>query len=335
MNVTRYLLKHVSFYLLTVLVLLLFYGIAALGLGIEPAGRLQNFCVVGIFLAYPTVRLLYRTIMDMVEYLDPDREYFNENIFARIWEESAPGTVKGKRNRKFIVNMLIRLVEICMLASLAYSFIVDDTEFFKGLAAVTVILSALVLLAVIRLAAREFISQRRREGEELSAERIKAGFPLDPVRRRRFMKRPGGLLAADVFLAVCGILEMALMPVDVASWLYHTGAFVRTLGILALLLMPAAIYFFVREWYRSYMFTVEIGKGEYGQIKVEFWQYEGSGDNRVKTRNKIDRLEVLTVSARYIRIVKVGNLWPVKIPRTMSRHREKELLDTLEIMRPV
>gem|GEM_PF-7105417 len=330
MEITKYIIKRITNYILSVLAILVVDGLVVYGFGIEARGWIQSLIIAVALLAYPAYRSIRGTVMVISDFMDESSET-EENLFAYLCEEAAPGIVAGRKNVIFFLNMISKFMQMCFIGCLAYSFAADDSRLFVRLMTITTLIMGLCLALLIRIPAVHFSKQREREAQELMTERENAGILIDDKRRRLFMQRPMRILIADILLSAAGILQMSLMPLDVPPMLYHVGAVVRTAGILAMICLPGCIYYYFREHYRSTSFVVEIGKGEYGQIKVEFWQYEGSGDDREKKRNKIDRVESLTVSSRYIKILKIGQLWPVKIPRTTTR--EFELLDTLELMR--
>ncbi|MGN1350827.1 MAG: hypothetical protein ACI4VM_07520 [Anaerovoracaceae bacterium] len=322
--------KKITYYCITAMAVLVFWGILTLGAGLYLSEAAEELFVAAALFGYPAAACIRNTAKTAADCLDPETET-EENLFAWLCGETVLRGKEPGEKRTVILNLLSKLGQMSFLGCLICAFLADEAELLRGVMIVAAGVMLFCLAMFLWILGARFVRKQRMEAEELRKDQELSGFTIDRARRKAFLALPGTLLGADLFLCLAGIFEVVLMPMDAPAGLYQAGAAVRTLGILALLMLPFVLWYAAAEWYRSTMFVLEIGKGEYGQLKVEFWQYEGTGDEREKHRNKIDRLETLKKGSRYIRVVKTGHLWPVKIPRTAVR--EKELLDALDIMR--
>lgn len=325
MDMMGYLLKRTVNYILSVLAMMAVYGIFIIGFNLR-LGELAHSIAFSVMLfAYPFYRIIRSTVVVIVDYYEHDEVHVELAMRKFI-----PGFLFGNKKRVFRLNMYSKFIQIFIIGSMIYAFAMNDYNILKMAIAVICIIFMAVMYILIKYPAVEYVNNRRQEDIQLMRKQIKTGFPPESKKLKNFMKLPSSILGVNIIMILIAFLLIILNPAPNNLLIYYFLMVIKTICGISLLFLPGTSLFYIAEKARSRNYTIEIGKGEYGQIKVEFYKFEGYGDGRKETRNKIDRIETMDLGSRYIYILRASQFKHIKIPRTFKN--EELMLKTLRNM---
>ncbi|MCI8285710.1 MAG: hypothetical protein HFE90_10730 [Firmicutes bacterium] len=325
MDMMGYLLKRTINYILSVLAMMAVYGIFTIGFNLRLGELVHSIAFSIMLFAYPFYRIIRSTVTVIVDY------YENDEVHAElVMKKFIPGFLFGNKKRIFRLNMYSKFIQIFIIGSMIYAFAMNDYNILKMAIAVICIIFMALMYILIKYPAVEYVNKRRQEDIQLMKKQVKTGFPPEQKKLKSFMKLPSSVLGANIIMVIIAFLLIILNPAPNNLLIYYFLMVIKTICGISLLFLPGSALFYSAEKARSRNYTIEIGKGEYGQVKVEFYKFEGYGDDRKEIRNKIDRIQVMDLGSRYIYILRMSQFKYIKIPRTFKN--EELMLETMRIM---
>ena len=335
MHIVRYIFRRLAAYICFVIIMLIMMQLFKNISGTPFSALYDNIFMAVIFFAYPIYRVVRSTIATVVIFFDKtSQESEGERKFAGVFHVLMTNFWENKIHRAFAINILLKFLQLTALISMIYAFISNDFRVLKPVAILSAIVGLAFTLAFVRTQKFEYELRNGEQLKKLEALRqAPGGMSISQDRRKAFMNFPRISFIINLIVVAAGLLIAFItskIPFSITSpFLFD----IKIIGVLATRILPfTGIYLFYQNL-GSHMYTLRLGKGDYGQEKIEFFTYSGSGDEMQDTRYIIDRVETFEIGSRYIKLLKPAAIKYIRIPRTMSFDEERVLLEMIRRMR--
>ena len=334
MHIVRYIFKQLAAYIGCVVILMIAMQFIKSLFDIPFNALRDNMFMAVIFFAYPIYRVVRSTIDAVWVFFDKTPLDSKQQKFVGAFHVLTANFWQNKMYRAFAINMLLKFLQLTALISMVYAFISNDFRVLKPVVVVAAVVGLLFALTLVRSQKFEYEARNNEQLQKLEKIRqTPGGMSINSERIKVFMNFPRMAFIIDLIIVIIGIFISFIaskIPFSITSSVIFD---IKIIGLLAGIFLPfTGIYLFYQNW-RSRMYTLRLGKGDYGQEKIEFFIYSGSGDEMEDTRYIIDRVESFEVGSRYIKVQKPALMKTVKIPRTMSIEEERKLLELIARMR--